>query len=217
MECVHTENPGADDNASAISGLLELARVLNINKKTIPYKVLLVAYTLEEPPYFRTTQMGSFVHAKSLKNNSVNVKLMICLEMIGYFTDEENSQSYPIDIMKEMFPSKGNFIAIVGDQDAVDDVNEINIGMKKTNVPSEIVTVSRELPGADLSDHLNYWDMGYNAVMITDTAYLRNPHYHKASDTMETLNFEKMAKVVQGLIYYCVKTNKNYNVDEGIK
>jgi Zn-dependent M28 family amino/carboxypeptidase len=200
------ELPGADDNASAIAGLLELARILKLNEKSLNTKIIFVAYSLEEPPYFGTKEMGSYIHAKSLKDSNIDIKVMICLEMIGYFSDEENSQEYPLDFMKDTYPNTGNFIAIAGTPDSAEAIEGVMNGMKKTTLPAEKVIAPREVPGISLSDHRNYWTMDYKALMITDTAFFRNPNYHKSSDTMDTLDFEKMAEVVKGVYYYVTKS-----------
>jgi hypothetical protein len=196
------EQSGADDNASGIAGLLEIARLLNTLKPELKYRIDLVAYTLEEPPFFRTSQMGSAVHAKYLFDNKIKVKAMVCLEMIGYFTDKPKSQEYPIAALKAVYPSIGNFIAVVGSMG--DDgltrhmkkriTEASNMGVESINAPSS-------MQGIDFSDHLNYWKYNFHAIMITDTSFFRNKNYHKKSDTMDTLNFEKMAEVVKGVYW----------------
>jgi hypothetical protein len=192
--------PGADDNASAVAGLLEIARLLQTQKPDLPYQIELVAYANEEPPYFRTEYMGSAVHAQSLKNQQIKLKAMICLEMIGYFSDQPNSQNYPLAALKTIYPSVGNFIAVVGKlgQDSL--VAQVK---KKMLTNSKIDVYSINSPemvtGIDFSDHLNYWAMGYPAVMITDTSFFRNQNYHQSTDTIDTLDFDKMTEVVKGV------------------
>jgi hypothetical protein len=163
-------------------------------------QVDLVAYTLEEPPYFRTPMMGSAVHARSLKQQGHAVRAMVALEMIGYFSDAPNSQSFPSPILKLFYPTKGNFIAIVGKvgQGAV--VRRAKRAMRGASaLPVYSINAPRFVPGVDFSDHLQYWAAGYQAVMITDTAFYRNPRYHTAHDTPETLDYTRMAMVVQGV------------------
>jgi hypothetical protein len=190
--------PGADDNASGIAGLLELARLLG--DVSLPVQVELVAFTLEEPPFFRTEHMGSAVHAQSLKQQGVKVRLMISLEMIGCFTDAPDSQTYPISILKAFYPSRGNFIAVVGRFGEWSAVRRVKRAMRgASSLPVRSINAPRWLPGVDFSDHLNYWDAGYEAVMITDTAFYRNPNYHTSGDTHDTLDYERMAMVVQGV------------------
>lgn len=188
--------PGADDNASGVAGLLELARLLA--KEKLPMRVELVAYTLEEPPHFRTPMMGSAVHASSLKENRVQVRAMLSLEMLGYFKDEEGTQSYPSVALHALYPNVGNYIAVVGKFGDGGLARRVRDAMRVAHdLPVESMNAPRALPGVDFSDHLNYWDAGYPAVMITDTAFMRNPNYHRAADTAETLDYQRMAKVVQ--------------------
>ncbi|WP_340105570.1 M28 family peptidase [Rhodohalobacter sp. 8-1] len=190
--------PGADDNASGVAGLLELARLLS--DEELPIQVELVSYPLEEPPYFYTKKMGSYIHAKSLKDEAVNVKAMIALEMIGYFSDDEGSQSYPLSLLRPFYPSVGNYIAVVGKMFQKGLVRKVKKAMKGVaSLPVESINAPKLVPGIAFSDHLNYWRHGFPAVMITDTAMYRNPNYHSPTDTAGTLNYRKMAQVVDGV------------------
>lgn len=199
------DQQGADDNASGIAGLLEIARILKQNESKLKYNYELVAFTLEEPPYFRTENMGSYIHAKSLSDKKENVKFMISLEMIGYFSDEKNSQDYPNTLMKLKYPSKGNFIAGIGKSKEEKILREIGVNFEKENkIPFEYFSSDISIPGIDFSDHLNYWKFGFNAIMITDTAFLRNKNYHKNSDTIDTLQFEKIKFVIDGLSSFLI-------------
>jgi hypothetical protein len=192
------ELPAADDNASGVAGLIELAHLLG--KAPLKTRVELVAYTLEEPPYFRTQHMGSAVHAASLKQQNIPVRLMLSLEMIGYFTDAPNSQSFPVNILNLFYPSQGNFIAVVGKIGQGAAVRRIKRAMRSASpLPVYSINAPPALPGIDFSDHCNYWDAGYNAAMITDTAFYRNSRYHSAQDTPDTLDYQRMAMVVQGV------------------
>ncbi len=192
-------SPGADDNASGVAALLELARQLSFNPPESPIE--LVFYALEEPPYFRTEDMGSAHHAKALKAAEIEVRGMISLEMLGYFDDTEGSQSYPVDAMAKLYPSAGNFLALVARPEDKDWLTHVSGVMSSCmHVPLENLLAPRQLPGVDFSDHLNYWDQGFPAMMITDTAHLRNPNYHEMSDTADTLNYGHMADTVGGVL-----------------
>ena len=195
------DQPGADDNASAVAGLLEIARFAKRHEAELPYRVDFVAYALEEPPFFATVHMGSHVHAESLHNDRVSVKGMICLESIGFFTDKENSQSYPLSILRLFYPSTGNFIGIVGNFASSSLAAQIAKHMTATSVGVETLRAPSFVPGVDFSDHRNYWKFGYDAVMVTDTAFYRNRNYHQKSDTMDTLDFTRMREVVKGVCW----------------
>ncbi|MBE0393640.1 hypothetical protein BJQ96_03511 [Flavobacterium sp. PL0002] len=192
------EQQGADDNASGTAGLLELARLLKAAK--LKYRVDLVAYTLEEPPFFRTDYMGSAVHAKSLYDHKIPVKGMICLETIGYFSEKENSQSYPIAALKWIYGDKGDYITLVQKFNNGGFPSDFKDSMFDSN---SILTKSFKSPsfltGVDFSDHLNYWKYGFSAVMITNTAFYRNPNYHTDKDVLETINIPKMALVIDSV------------------
>jgi hypothetical protein len=192
------DDPGADDDASGVAALLELGRLLAASPP--PLRVELAAYTLEEPPGFATESMGSVVHARSLKEADVRVRLMISVEMIGFFTDQPDSQSVPVGARKQLYPTTGNFIAVVGRSGQRGMVSEIAGAMRIASaVPVETLVAPRSTPGVDLSDHRSFWDVDYPAVMVTDTAFFRNPHYHTPEDTPETLDYARMAEVVEGI------------------
>lgn len=195
------DQPGADDNASAVAGLLEIARFLKKHASELSFKVDFVAYTLEEPPFFGTTNMGSYVHAKSLHENNISVRGMICLEMIGYFTEQKNSQKYPLSIMRLIYPATGNFISVVSNFKSSSLAKQVARHLKATPIKVETLKAPSFITGVDFSDHRNYWEFGYDAVMITDTAFYRNSNYHKPSDTMDTLDFDRMKEVVTGICW----------------
>ena len=191
------ETPGADDNASAVSGLLETIRIIGAEKPKLDFGIDFVAYCLEEPPFYGTNKMGSYVHAKSISGNKENIIGMICFEMIGYFSDSPGSQNYPNEALRLMYPSVGNFITAVGIEKYADFNNLIYKGMKKgAKINVEKINMPSGLGLADMSDQRNYWKFGIPGMMINDTAFLRNPNYHQMTDTMDTLDYTKMAEVV---------------------
>ncbi|UOQ55060.1 M28 family peptidase [Hymenobacter cellulosivorans] len=195
------DQPGADDNASAVAGLLETARLLHAQKPQLTRRIDFVAYSLEEPPFFGTDDMGSAVHAKSLHHQNVAVRAMICYEMIGYFSDEPGSQRFPNEQLAKLFPNTGNFITVVGKEGQEAIVSQVqqlmqahaDIDVQRINLPSAVGL-------AGLSDHRNYWRYGYQALMINDTSFLRNANYHQPTDTIDTLDFRRMAEVVNGVL-----------------
>lgn len=192
--------PGADDNASGTAGLLELARLFSDSTFKSDCRIDLVAYTLEEPPFFRSQLMGSYIHAKSLHDNNVKVRGMVCLEMIGYFSDEKKSQSYPASILKLFYGRTGDFITIVQKFGGGKFSRTFKRKMKKKSpVKAKGLKGPVSLPGMDYSDHLFYWKFGYSAVMITDTAFYRNKNYHTKEDTIEKLDLVRMAQVIDGV------------------
>ena len=191
---------GANDNTSAVAGLLELVRLFKKHPPTCDVQV--VAYTLEEPPFFRTPNMGSFQHAKYLHERKTKVAKVIVLDMIGYFSDEENSQNYPFPFMDKFYPKEANFISIVSD------LSWSNIALTRelkgvfkqsSNLPVYSMNAFAFVPGIDFSDHHNYWKFGYPAVLVSDTAFYRSDNYHTPKDRPETLDYERMAKVVEGV------------------
>ncbi|MBD3867309.1 MAG: M20/M25/M40 family metallo-hydrolase [Acidobacteria bacterium] len=189
------DKPGADDNASGVAGLLEAARLLASANPKI--RIDLVAWSTEEPPFFGTPEMGSAIHADSLKENQVEVRAMVCLEMIGYFSDE---QPAPSPFFKLLYPSTGNFILIAGrwqDRDLVGKVKRSFQGISGLETESYCGPTGI---GTDLSDHRNYWAAGYPAVMVTDTAFIRNRNYHTEQDTSDSLDYRRMAQAVDGVV-----------------
>lgn len=189
---------GADDNASGVAGLLELARMLKGEK--LNYRIEIVAYSLEEPPYFKTEFMGSYIHARSLYEKKADVYGMICFDLIGYFSDEKRSQKYPLPLLSLVYGRKGNYITLV---------NKFGKGTfarrftRKFRHVAEVKTKKfsgpKFVPGVDFSDHLNYWELGYSATFVTNTAFYRNNNYHTAGDIPETLDYKRMAEVIDAV------------------
>ena len=196
---VYGEQAGADDNASGVAGVLETARILAAEKSRLKQNIEFLFYTLEEPPYFRTESMGSFIHAKSVAKNKDKINGVYILEMIGYF-DPKATQDYPIGL-KWIYPSHSNFIAAVGNVQSRDLTSNYCNAMENLNeLQCERLISPSFIQGIDFSDHMNYWKFDIPAMMITDTAYYRNKHYHTEQDTIEKLNVGKMAQVVNGLV-----------------
>ncbi len=190
--------PGADDNASGIAGLLGIARLLKERQPGLT--VRLVAFALEEPPVYRSRNMGSYHYAGSLKRGGAEVDGMICLEMIGYFSDREGSQHYPFPFMKLKFPTVGNFISLVGNSRSKPFTEGLAAGFRRaTDLPLITLNAPAIVVGIDFSDHWSFNKHDIPALMVTDTAFYRNLNYHSPSDLPETLDYARMAKVVEGL------------------
>lgn len=196
---VHEETDGADDNASGVAGVLETARILAAEKSRLKHNIEFVFYTLEEPPYFRTQDMGSAVHARAIEKYKDKIAGVYILEMIGYFSTQ-NIQEYPLGLGL-MYPAHGNFIAAISNFNSSGLSRDYCDSMKKLNrLDCQRLVAPSFITGVDFSDHLNYWELGIPAVMITDTAFFRNKNYHTQGDKVSTLNLQKMAYVVDGVV-----------------
>lgn len=202
--------PGADDNASGVAALLELARLLKdfSSQRAIHF----VAFPHEEPPYFYTQLMGSRHYAKRLKENGHKVHAMFALEMLGY-AGAMTPQKYPFLFLRQLggYPRYGNYIALVGNLRSMTLVRRVKRIMQQAcSIGVESLSAPGFLPPLFLSDHSSFWRYGFPGIMVTDTAFLRNPNYHLPSDTADTLNYTFLADVVLGLCA-TVKTLSDLN------
>ncbi len=192
--------PAANDNASGVAGVLEIARL--IRERALPPRrtVRFVAFANEEPPYFCSEEMGSLVYARSLKANRVKLMGMLCMETIGYFSDLWGSQMIPKILKPTYTDDRGNFIGFFSNHKSRKWLKHV-IGDFRTHavVPSQGLAAPDIIQGIDFSDHWAFWECGYKAVMITDTAFMRYPHYHLPSDTWEKLTYDQFTRVVLGV------------------
>lgn len=192
--------PGADDNASAVAVLLELCRAL---KDYRPERTLkLIFFVLEEPPAYTTPAMGSYVYAAQARERGENIVGMISLEMVGYFNEAEGSQAFPVPGLHWLFPDRGTFIGVVGNVSSRELTLAVAEALKAgSGLPVEHLVALPFIPGIGSSDHGSFWKMGFRAVMVTDTAFYRNPNYHGEKDTIGTLRFDKMSGLVRGMVH----------------
>ena len=200
--------PGADDNASGVAVLLETARLAASLSPALPWTF--IGFTTEEPPAFFTPYMGSRVYARRAKEQDDKLKGMLCLEMVGYYCHEPDSQPLPFPLKFLGYPTTGNFIALVADRRSRPLLAALEHALKSgCRLPVSAIAIpfgGHILPESRLSDHANFWDQGYQAVMLTDTAFLRNPHYHGPRDVLANLDFDAMVELTLGL-YYFIKHN----------
>jgi Iap family predicted aminopeptidase len=189
--------PGAGDNASGVAAVLALAKRFADQR---PARTLrFVAFANEELPYFHTPDMGSWVYAQRCRKENDNIVAMLSLETIGYYSDQSGSQQYPPPF-GALYPSEGNFIAVVGNVGSRPLVHRVIAAFRKhAKFPSEGGAIPGETPGVGWSDHWSFWQEGYQAVMITDTALFRYPYYHHPEDTPDKLNYDHMARVLDGV------------------
>lgn len=190
--------PGANDNATGVAVLLELARMLAGSE---PERTIrLVAFVNEEPPWFRTEDMGSVHHAAWCEARGDDVTAMLSLETMGYYVDEPHSQHYP-SALAPFYPDRGDFLAFVGNVRSVALVRRcVEVFRAHATLPSEGGAAPAGIPGVGFSDHWSYWRRGWDAVMVTDTAFNRYPHYHEPTDTPEKIDYERLSAATRGVL-----------------
>jgi Zn-dependent M28 family amino/carboxypeptidase len=188
---------GADDNATGVAAVLELARQLRGSRprKTVRF----VIFVNEEPPFFQTSRMGSLLYARQLRRENVRISAMISLEMPGFYSDVPGTQNYPA-LLSLFYPSRSDFVGFVGNSESRELVrNAIRVFWESTRFPSEGIAAPSEWPGIGWSDQWSFWQESYPAIMITDTALFRYPYYHTPLDTANRLDFDRIARVVEGV------------------
>jgi len=196
-------SPGANDNGSAVAALLELSRLFS--SKSISRTLRFVSFANEEPPFFKTSSMGSLVYAKECREKKENIVAMICLETIGYYSDKRKTQKYPFPL-SFFYPDKGNFIAVVGNLRSKPLVKSFARNfMEESDFPVECAAPFGFITGIDWSDHWSFWHCGYPAIMITDTALFRYPYYHSSQDTPDKIDYHSLARVTYGVYGALIK------------
>ena len=190
-------SPGANDNGSAVVANLALARVFA--GVALERTVRFAFFVNEESPYYMTDAMGSLRYAKACREDAENLLGMISLETIGYYREEPRTQHYPSALLRHLYPTTGNFVAVVGNVRSRSLVHQVIRGLRKVPFPSEGMAAPRWLKDIFRSDHAAFWHCGYPALMITDTANFRYPHYHTPQDTVDKIDFVALAHVVSGL------------------
>jgi hypothetical protein len=193
-----TGSPGADDNASGVAALLAIARRFAREKpaRTIRF----VAFANEEPPFFTTQQMGSWAYAQQCRQRGDKIVAMISMDAIGFYSDAEGSQHYPA-MLEALYPSRANFIAFASNLHSRALLQHcVEVFRRHATIPSEGGALPEEISGIGWSDQWSFWRFGYEAVMVTDTALFRNPHYHTRSDLPDTLDYERLARTTEGLL-----------------
>jgi len=190
--------PGADDNGSGVAALLELAQQLG--QEHLDRTLRFVFFPNEEPPFFPDAGMGSAAYAGKLRCEHVNVHVMMALEMLGYYSERAKSQKYPPGL-SFFHPDRGNFIGFISNLSSRQRLREVKRAfMASTQFPCESLVAPSWTIVVGLSDHHSFWAQGYPALMVTDTAFMRNPHYHGPSDSADTLDYPRFAEVTQGLV-----------------
>ena len=191
------DSPGADDNSSGVAAVLALARRFAGQRPARTLRFVLFAN--EEPPFFQTKDMGSLIYAKSCRKRNDNIVSMLCLESIGYYSEQPNSQEYPFPY-NYMYPSTGNFIGFVSNLSSRKLLHTVIASFRRNcKFPSQGGVAPGLVPGVAWSDHWSFWQQGYPAVMITDTAPFRYPYYHGPEDTADRIRYDHLTRVVSGL------------------
>ena len=191
-------SPGADDNASGVAALIEIARLSAV--ATLRSTVRFVAFVNEEPPHFMTDTMGSLVYARAAAARGERIAAMLSLESLGYFSEEPGSQQYPAPFAL-FFPNRGNFLAMVSNFRSVRLLRRAYLAFKSaTELPVIASPAPERIPGIAWSDHWSFWQQGFPAIMLTDTVPYRNPHYHATTDLPDTIDYPRLAEVVSGCV-----------------
>jgi len=190
-------SPGANDNGSGVAALLELARLMRDAK---PARTLrLVWFVNEEPPYYKGEDMGSRRYARRSRARGENIVAMFSVETVGYYSEREGSQRYPFPL-GFFYPARGDFLAFVSNLGSRALMHEAIMSFRRrAEFPSEGVAAPAFIPGVDWSDHASFWEQGYRALMLTDTAPYRYPWYHSVQDTPDKVDYARLARVVRGL------------------
>ncbi len=186
--------PGADDNASGVAALLAVAEALRDQPARAPIRF--VFFANEEPPFFQTIDMGSWRYAQELKRKRERINGMLSLEMLGFYSTEPKSQSYPPGV-SWFYPDHGDFIALVGDLKSIPFVRRVRSAL--AGFPVQSACLPRWVPGIDFSDHWSFWESGFPAAMLTDTAFYRNSHYHLPTDTPDRLDYARLASLTDAI------------------
>lgn len=191
-------SPGANDNASGVAALLEIARILKAG--SLSRTIRFAAFSNEEQPFCRTDQMGSRIYATKCREDNEAIAAMICLETMGFYTDERGSQKFPENLSQSIGHDVGNFIAIVSNLESKPLLEECAMAFRgAVRFPSVALSAPETVRGIDYSDHQSFWRLGYPAVMITDTAFFRYPHYHEKTDTPDKIDFDRLTVVTTGV------------------